>query len=133
MSAFFQTPPTLVNTWVGDRLLSSLLEWRLPPDVRREVTPQLERLGALASGEMLDLAREAERDPPRHVPYDAWGRRQDLLVVSPAWARLHAIAAEEGLVATAYEGAHGPWSAWSRLPSCTFTTRARRSPVVPWR
>jgi|CXWL01.1.fsa_nt_gi putative acyl-CoA dehydrogenase len=107
---FFQDAPQLANTWRGDPVLRDVLAWRLPEDVLADVTPGLDALGERAAGEMLALADEAERDPPRQVPFDAWGRRVDRLVVSPAWQRLHAIAAEEGIVATAYERRHGPWS-----------------------
>src|SRR5258705_4301965 len=52
---------------------------------------------------MIELAREGEEAPPVHVPVGAWGRRIDEIRVSPAWKALHGIAAEEGIVATAYE------------------------------
>lgn len=104
---FYQDPPRLPDTYRSDRVLRRLLRRRLDPEVRGSVEPELERLGALAAGAMLDLAREAERDPPRHVPFDPWGRRIDALEISPAWRELHAIAAREGVVATAYERRFG--------------------------
>ncbi|HET7238681.1 MAG TPA: acyl-CoA dehydrogenase family protein, partial [Terrimicrobiaceae bacterium] len=57
-------------------------------------------------GEMIPLALEAERNPPELVQFDAWGRRIDAIRVSPAWQAMHRIAAEEGIVATAYERKH---------------------------
>jgi alkylation response protein AidB-like acyl-CoA dehydrogenase len=44
------------------------------------------------------------------VPYDAWGRRVDRIETSDAWRELDRIAATEGIVATAYERAHGAHS-----------------------
>lgn len=41
--------------------------------------------------------------------YDSWGQRIDEIVTSTAWKRLHAISAEEGLVAIAYERSHNQW------------------------
>ncbi|MGA9577421.1 MAG: acyl-CoA dehydrogenase family protein [Terrimicrobiaceae bacterium] len=103
MSSFFQDPPRLGNQYDDDRVLRSFLRRNLAPQVLVDVEPGLRRLGARAAGEMIELAREAERAPPVHVPFDAWGRRVDEIRVSPAWRALHRIAAEEGIVATAYE------------------------------
>lgn len=110
MSVFLQSPPRLANTFDADPLLRALLARRLPPALLAELEPGLRALGARAAGEMLALADQAEAQPPRHVPYDAWGRRVDRIETAPAWGRLHAIAAEEGVVATAYERRHGALS-----------------------
>ena len=106
MSSFFQEPPRLGNQYDDDRVLRSFLRRYLTPHVLAEAEPGLRRLGGRAAGEMIELAREAERAPPVHVPFDAWGRRVDEIRVSPAWRALHRIAAEEGIVATAYERMH---------------------------
>ena len=110
MSDFFQDAPQLTNTWDGDSLLRSLLAALLPPDVLRAVEPHLRHLGERAATDLLPLAAAAEAQPPRHVPFDAWGRRVDRLELSPGWLGLKRVAAEEGLVACGYERAHGPWS-----------------------
>ena len=101
MSSFFQDPPRLGNQYDDDRVLRSFLRRNLSPQVLADAEPGLRRLGARAAGEMIDLAREAERAPPVHVPFDALGRRIDEIRVSPSWRALHRIAAEEGIVATA--------------------------------
>ena len=98
------------NTWDGDPLLRSLLAALLPPDVVAAVGPHLRHLGERAATDLLPLAAAAEAQPPRHVPFDAWGRRVDRLELSPGWLGLKRVAAEEGLVAAGYERAHGPWS-----------------------
>lgn len=110
MDEFYQEPPRLGNQFDDDAVLRQYLQWRLPPAMRGEVEPELRALGASAAGEWLALADAAEADPPRHVPYDAWGRRIDDIVVSDAWRALDRIAAETGMVATAYERAHGALS-----------------------
>lgn len=110
MADFHQPPPRLGDPLADDPVLLGYLARRVPSEIRAAIEPGLARLAALSAGEMLALADEAERDPPRLVPFDAWGRRIDRIEVSPAWKRLHAIAAEEGIVATAYERTEGPWS-----------------------
>ncbi|AHG89196.1 acyl-CoA dehydrogenase domain-containing protein [Gemmatirosa kalamazoonensis] len=107
---FFQPPPSLGNTFTGDAALRSQLRRLLPADVHERVEPDLERFGARAAGDLLALADAAEAEPPRHVPYDAWGRRVDRIETSEAWRALDRVSAEEGLVAIAYERALGSWS-----------------------
>ena len=106
MKRFFQAPPRLGNQYDDDRVLRSFLRRNLAVEVLAEIEPALRRLGARVAGEMLALAVEAERNPPQLVQFDAWGRRIDLIRVSPAWQAMHRIAAEEGIVATAYERKH---------------------------
>jgi alkylation response protein AidB-like acyl-CoA dehydrogenase len=108
--AFVQAPPELGNQYDDDRVLRSYLRRALPPDILAAIEPALSRMGAAAAG---DLYRQqlAERDiEPRHVPWDAWGNRIDSIEVTPLWRKAERIAAEEGLVAIAYERAAGAHS-----------------------
>lgn len=107
---FFQDGPRLGNQYEDDALLRAYLHWRLPAAVRAAIAPGLAHLGARAATDLLALGEAAEAAPPRHVPFDAWGRRVDRIEVSDAWRALDRVSAEEGLVAIAYERAHGPWS-----------------------
>lgn len=107
---FFQEGPELGNQYQDDEALRAWLGRRVPATVLSGIEPGLTNLGARAAGEMLALTAAAEAQPPRHVPYDAWGRRVDRIEVSDAWKALHRIAAEEGIVATAYERKQGEWS-----------------------
>lgn len=107
---FYQDAPSLGNQFETDVLLRAYLEWRLPPAIRDQVTPELVHLGERAVTELLALGDAAEAEPPRHVPYDPWGRRVDRIEVSDAWRALDRISAETGLVATAFERRHGAWS-----------------------
>lgn len=106
--AFYQEGPQLTDTYAGDAVLREHLERLLPPEVTAAAAPELAAMGAAAAGELRELAAAAEASPPRHVPYDAWGRRVDRIVTSPAWEELLARAAAAGLVATPYEDAFGP-------------------------
>ena len=107
---FFQDAPRLGNQYDQDAVLRSYLRWSLPAGMLADIEPALRRLGERATSDLQALGDAAESSPPRHVPYDAWGRRVDEIAVSDAWRALDAAAAEEGLVATAYERAHGAHS-----------------------
>jgi alkylation response protein AidB-like acyl-CoA dehydrogenase len=67
-------------------------------------------MGGLAAGELLALAQESRKLEPEWIPFDAWGRHVDEIRVNPLWRRCREVAAEEGLVATGYERAHGAFS-----------------------
>jgi putative acyl-CoA dehydrogenase len=110
MSEFFQIPPQLNNQYDADRTLKSYLEWKLPHQVLAEIQPELRRMGQRAITDIYHLGQAAEAEPPRHIPYDPWGRRIDLIEVSSAWKELDKISAEEKLVAIGYERKHGALS-----------------------
>ena len=107
MSEFYQDGPRLVNQYESDDALRSYLRRSWPSDMLGEVEPGLRVLGQRAVTDIRALGDTAEANPPRHVPYDPWGRRVDDIVVSDAWRALDRVAAEEGIVATAYERRHG--------------------------
>ena len=102
MTEFFQDPPRLGNQYDDDAILRAYLRWRLPAKMLAEIEPDLRRLGHRAATDILELGESAEASPPRHVPYDAWGRRVDRIETSDAWRQLDRISATEGIVATAY-------------------------------
>lgn len=110
MSGFAQEGPRLGNTFTGDAALRAWLAIRLPDGVRREIVPGLEALGERAATDLLDLAARAEAEPPRLVRHGPWGERVDRIETSEAWEALLDAAAEEAIVATAWERAHGALS-----------------------
>ena len=110
MSEFFQDPPRLGNQYDDDAFLRAYLRWRLPADMLAGIEPDLRRLGHRAVTDILALGESAEASPPRHIPYDGWGRRVDRIETSDAWRELDRISATEGIVATGYERAHGSHS-----------------------
>lgn len=107
MTEFVQEEPKLGNQYDDDALLRSYLGWRLPKKVLGDIEPDLRRLGNRVATDILAIAERAEASPPKHVPYDAWGRRVDRIETSDAWRELDSISASEGIVATAFERAHG--------------------------
>lgn len=106
MSDFFQTGPKFENTFKTDHLLQRYLKTWLPAAVLTEAEPILNDLGHRAATDMLDLAYDAETHPPRHIPFDPWGRRIDDIETSQGWKEMEKIAAAYGLIATGYERKH---------------------------
>lgn len=107
---FYQDGPELKNTFHSDPLLKPLLEKLFLPEDFRKVAKHLEHLGERAVTDLFELSQKAEATQPVHQPYDPWGRRIDNLITSDAWKQLEQAAAEEGIVATAYERKFGPLS-----------------------
>ncbi len=67
--AFFQTPPVLGNQYTSDHALRSYLSRALPPDVMREIEPELDEMGELAGGffRELDAVGQGRRAAARAV------------------------------------------------------------------
>ncbi|HEX6925319.1 MAG TPA: acyl-CoA dehydrogenase family protein [Longimicrobiaceae bacterium] len=107
---FRQTPPELGNEFDNDRVLRSLLHRLLPEDVRRAVEPELREMGELAGGKLYRMQLADRLNEPRLTHWDAWGNRIDEITLTPLWREAERIAVEKGVVATAYEQAHGPFS-----------------------
>ena len=96
-SGFLQEAPELENTFQSDRWLQACLRLRMG-ELYEQCAPRLREFGAACAGPIARLGREAESQPPRLVPYDAWGRRIDEIAVSRAWHDLESLAVREGLV-----------------------------------
>ena len=107
---FVQEPPTLDNQYDNDRVLRSYLRRRLPEEMLREVEPELEDLGRLSGGELYDLQLADLGEEPTLTRWGPWGRRIDRIEVTDLWKRAEVLAAERGVVATAYETRHGAHS-----------------------
>lgn len=108
--AFVQSPPQLGNQYDDDRVLKSYLRRALPADVHAAIKSELAAMGALAGGELYRQQLAERAIEPALVQWDAWGKRVDRIEVTPLWRRAERIAAEQGLVATAYERRHGAYS-----------------------
>lgn len=106
---FIQTPPTLGSQWDEDLALRSLLARLLPGEILAEIEPSLADMGRLSAelypAQLADLPND-----PRLTQWDAWGNRIDRIELTPLWRTAERIAAEHGIVATAYERAHGALS-----------------------
>src|SRR5262247_1321939 len=102
MNLFQQAPPALGNQYHDDRVLRSYLARVLPADVLSDMQESLAEMGRLAGGELYELQLADRLNEPKLTQWDAWGRRVDRVEVSPLWQRAARVAAEHGVVATAY-------------------------------
>ncbi|XP_026715701.1 acyl-CoA dehydrogenase family member 11-like [Athene cunicularia] len=110
METLFQEQPETGNQYLEDAFLQSYLKTHLPPKVLEEVSQDLERFGNRLLTTIKPLGWECELNPPVFRQYDAWGQRVDHIVTCSAWRRMKEIAAEEGLIAEAYERRYSNWS-----------------------
>ena len=114
---FQQAPPALGNQYHDDRVLRSYLARVLPADVLRDVEESLVEMGRLAGGELYELQLADRLNEPTLTQWDAWGNRVDKIELTPLWRVAERIAAEHGVVATAYEQRHG---SLSRVHQCAL-------------
>ncbi|MGH2746645.1 MAG: acyl-CoA dehydrogenase family protein [Actinomycetota bacterium] len=146
MEGFLQTPPRLSDAWATDPTLREGLRWHLGDEFFAAAEPELQEMGRLStSDDVLALAAQAEREPPQHIPYSAWGDRIDEIRVSDAYYELGRIGIEAGVTALPYEktpyeesarlvwaGLLALWSPSSGMYSCpvAMTDAAARTLIV---
>jgi len=104
---FTQSAPELGNPFRGDPLLGGWLRRTLPADTLRDLEPELDDLGEAVGGALYRLQLADRLNEPHLVQWDAWGNRVDTLEVTPLWREAERLTLRHGLVATAYEPAHG--------------------------
>ncbi|HBB88349.1 MAG TPA: acyl-CoA dehydrogenase [Blastocatellia bacterium] len=114
---FQQAPPALGNQYEDDSVLRSYLRRSIPTDVLREIEPTLVEMGKLAGGELYQMQLADRLNEPTLTQWDAWGNRIDRIELTPLWRVAERIAAEHGIVATAYEQKHGRFS---RVHQCAL-------------
>jgi alkylation response protein AidB-like acyl-CoA dehydrogenase len=105
-----QSPPHLGNQFDDDRVLRSYLRRVLPAEVLDAIQDELHTMGALAGSTLYEMHLDDLAEEPRFTPWSAWGERIDAIEVTDVWQAAERLAAEHGVVAAAYEQAHGPWS-----------------------
>jgi alkylation response protein AidB-like acyl-CoA dehydrogenase len=114
---FNQSPPELANQFLDDAVLRSYLTRVLPVEMFREIESALIELGELAGGELYRMQLADRLNEPTLTRWDAWGERIDRIDVTPLWQVAERIAAERGIVATAYERKDGRYS---RIHQCAL-------------
>ena len=114
---FQQAPPGLGNQYEDDRVLRSYLSRVLPNDVFRDVGASLAEMGRLSGAELYEFQLADRLNEPTLTQWDAWGNRVDRIELTPLWRLAERIAAEHGVVATAYEQKHG---SLSRVHQCAL-------------
>jgi alkylation response protein AidB-like acyl-CoA dehydrogenase len=105
--SFNQPAPELGNQYDDDRVLRSYLRRVLPGDLLAQAEPGLRELGSLAGGQLYRMQLADRRSEPALTQWDAWGARIDQIEVSPLWRLAERLAAEWGVVASAYDPALG--------------------------
>jgi acyl-CoA dehydrogenase len=108
--SFRQRPPGEVDPFAGDPVLQGWLRARLPDEVHAAIEPELREMASLAAGPLAELQAADVGREPIFTPWDAWGERIDRVEHTPLWQEAERIAATHGVVASAYDGAHGRWS-----------------------
>ncbi|HXC18045.1 MAG TPA: acyl-CoA dehydrogenase family protein [Holophagaceae bacterium] len=98
---FIQPGPQPSHPWRGDRVLRNFLAAAMPADALAPIAPELEAFGDLVL-ELHAQQMEDRLNEPRLVSFDPWGARVDRIEVTPHWKTCERVAAERGLVATAY-------------------------------
>src|ERR1044071_3895499 len=114
---FQQAPPALGNQYHDDRVLRSYLTRVFPAEILSQIEDSLVEMGRLAGGELYELQLADRLNEPTLTQWDAWGNRIDKIQLTPLWRVAERIAAEHGLVATAYEQRHG---SLSRVHQCAL-------------
>lgn len=104
---FFQTPPELGNQYASDDVLRRYLRHTLPPDMLAQVEPELMDLGELSGGELYRQQLQDYAAEPELTTWGAWGERVDRVEHTSLWKKAERIAAEKGIIATAYERKNG--------------------------
>jgi len=117
MTQFEQAPPVLGNQYEDDPVLRSYLARVLHAGVLSEVEESLAEMGRLAGGDLYDIQLADRLNEPILTQWDAWGNRVDRVELTPLWRLAERIAAEHGVVATAYEQKHG---SLSRVHQCAL-------------
>jgi alkylation response protein AidB-like acyl-CoA dehydrogenase len=95
----------------SDRSLKALIGLYLPQAELRHMEPHFERLGRLVGDRLDDLAREADRTPPRLEPRDRQGEDRQTIVKAPAYREMERLAFGELALAAL---SHRPALGWER-------------------
>ena len=95
----------------SDRSLKTLLGLYLAPAELRHMEPHFERLGRLVGGRLDDLAREADKTPPRLEPRNRQGEDRQSIVKAPAYREMERLAFGELALAAV---SHRPALGWPR-------------------
>lgn len=103
-----QSPPELGNQYHMDRVLKTYLRRVLSDETHRDVESELSEMGALAGNELYQLQQSELGQEPTLTRWGPWGDRIDEIELTDVWVRAEEIAAERGVVATAYEQTFGP-------------------------
>jgi alkylation response protein AidB-like acyl-CoA dehydrogenase len=95
----------------SDRSLTALLKLYVPAGELAHITPHLGRLGRLVGDRLDDLARDADKMPPRLEPRTRQGEDRQSIVKAPAYREMERIAFGELALAAQ---THRPALGWDK-------------------
>jgi alkylation response protein AidB-like acyl-CoA dehydrogenase len=95
----------------SDRSLKALLGLYLPAAERAHLEPHLQRLGRLVGDRLDDLARDADKTPPRLEPRTRHGEERQRIVKAPAYLEMEQLAFGELALAAL---SHRPALGWDK-------------------
>src|SRR5262245_45143178 len=95
----------------SDRSLKALLGLYLPQPELAQMQPHFERLGRLVGGRLDELARDADKTPPRLEPRDRQGEGRQTIVKAPAYREMERLAFGELALAAL---SHRPALGWDK-------------------
>jgi alkylation response protein AidB-like acyl-CoA dehydrogenase len=106
-----------LDFYASDRSLRALLGLYLPPRELAHIEPHLTKLGRLVGDRLDDLAREADRTPPRLEPRNRQGEDRQGIVKAPAYVAMERLAFGELALAAL---SHRPALGWDKpLPAAS--------------
>lgn len=112
-SGFFQELPEVKNQFHDDVSIQRIVKLLVPPEIVREVEPELAQLGAdVLEPHIFDLITDAERNLPyiKGSGRNALGRETTELVTGEGWRGLQKFGIERGIVAYNYTTDYGAHS-----------------------
>lgn len=109
-STFIQDQPRHENAFTSDAFLMRCLQRLIPTEALVMINKDLSRFGDRVRRDIWRLGQQCEAQPPYLKASSPWGHRDMELKTSEAWQAQKNIAAEEGLVAIAYEKEYGQYS-----------------------
>jgi putative acyl-CoA dehydrogenase len=105
-SSFYQDEPKF-NHPFENKLLTDYLSRFIDKNDKDIIFKDLKRFSDRIGDEIEPLAKEAEKNIPKHIAYTPWGKRIDEIEVHPSWTKLEKIASEENLIGIGYERKFG--------------------------
>ncbi|MBI5494014.1 MAG: acyl-CoA dehydrogenase family protein [Deltaproteobacteria bacterium] len=97
-------PPLPRDTLFPERSgLGSWLKRFLPADAHAFIQPKLVDLGRVAARQAIALGDTADRNGPRHIPFDPLGNRIDRIEYHPAYLELQKLSYGAGMVNVKYD------------------------------
>ncbi|MCB1670817.1 MAG: isovaleryl-CoA dehydrogenase [Pseudomonadales bacterium] len=121
------TPLTDYNAWLTDQALIDAVEW----EGGQWAAPVLSAYGELVGGEMMELGRQANGNPPRLQAFDRYGHRIDEVDFHPAYLELMGLATSHGVHNLSWVNPGQPGAHVARAALLYLSTQADAGTCCP--